>query len=329
VSSTNSVSSPSRRGRASRPTEGRTADDDTVAPADPSAGALAGGGAETRFLTADDGVRLHYLYWPAGPSPPWAVVIFLHGIASHAGWFGETATDLNHQGITVYGPDRRGSGRSGGPRGHLSRYERALDDVEQLVRLVAAEHRGTPVFLAASSWAAKLAVAYAARRPGPLSGLLLLGPVLTAEVKLSPARQVQVVVGHLVRPMAYLPIPLTPELYTANPPYLDFIRADPLRRLEATARFFWETARLDRQRRRAGAGLTLPLLLLQGEADKMVDVPATRRWFDRLGVEDKTYRAYAGAGHTLDFEPDRAQYLADLLGWLSARAGSGPSRRSC
>ena len=76
-----------------------------------------------------------------------------------------------------------------------------------------------PSSLAASSWAAKLAVVYAAQRPASLSGLLLLGPVLTAEVKLSPARQVQVVVGHLVAPMAYLPIPLTPELYTANPPY--------------------------------------------------------------------------------------------------------------
>jgi acylglycerol lipase len=328
VSSTDSVPSPSRRGRASRPTEGHAADDDTVAPADPP-GVLAGGGAESCFLTADDGVRLHYLYWPAGPSPPWAVLIFLHGIASHAGWFAETATDLNHQGITVYGPDRRGSGRSGGPRGHLARYERALDDVDHVVQLVASEHRGTPIFLAASSWAAKLAVVYAAQRPKSLSGLLLLGPGLTAEVKLSPARQLQVVVGHLVAPTACLPIPLTPELYTANPPYLDFIRADPLRRLEATAQFFWETARLDRQRRRASARLALPLLLLQGEADKMIDVPKTRRWFARLGVEDKTYHAYPGAGHTLDFELDRAQYLADLLGWLSARAGSGPSRRSC
>ena len=120
------------------------------------------------------------------------------------------------------------------------------------MRLVAADHRGTPVFLAASSWAAKLPVVYAAQRPAPLSGLLLLGPGLTSEVKLSPARQLQVLVGHLVAPMAYLPIPLTPELYTTNPPYLAFIRADPLRRLEATAQFFWETARLDRRRRRAG-----------------------------------------------------------------------------
>jgi acylglycerol lipase len=286
----------------------------------------AGGDAERRFLTAGDGVRLHLLHWRSGRSPPSAVLVLLHGIASHAGWFAETAADLNRQGVEVYGPDRRGSGRSGGPRGHLDRYERALEDLEQVVRLVAAEHPEVPLFLAASSWAAKLAVVYVARRPGSLAGLLLLGPGLTAEVKLSPARQVQVVVGHLVAPRAYLPIPLTPELYTANRPYLDFIRADPLRRLEATTRFFWETARLDRQRRRASTGLTLPLLLLQGEADKMIDVPKTRRWFDRLGIEDKTYRAYAGAGHTLDFEPDRAQYLADLLGWLAVRAGSRPAR---
>ena len=99
--------------------------------------------------------------------------------------------------MDVYGLDRRGSGRSGGPRGHLARYERALDDVEQLVRLVSSDHPGTPVFLAGSSWAAKLAVVYAAQRPAPLSGLLLLGPGLLPRVNLSPWRRVRVVAGHL------------------------------------------------------------------------------------------------------------------------------------
>jgi alpha-beta hydrolase superfamily lysophospholipase len=290
------------------------------------AGVLGGGGAESRFLTASDGVRLHYLHWPSGRSPPWAIVVFLHGIASHGGWFAETAAHLASQGVAVYAPDRRGSGRSGGRRGHLNRCERALDDVDEVVRVIAAEHSGTPLFLTASSWAAKLAVVYAAERPASLSGLLLLGPGLLPTVNLSPARQLFVVVGHLVAPTARLPIPLTPELYTANPPYLEFIRADPLRLLEATARFFWETARLDRRRRRAAVALDLPLLVLQGEADAMMDVPETRRWFDRLGVKDKTYRSYPGAGHTLDFEPDRSRYLADLLEWLSARVASGSPR---
>ena len=227
----------------------------------------AGGDADSEFFAAGDGVRLHYLRWRSRQSPPSALVVFLHGIASHAGWFAETAADLNRQGVEVYGLDRRGSGRSGGPRGHLDRYERALDDVEQLARLVTSDHPGAPVFLAASSWAAKLGIVYAAQRPTPLSGLLLLGPGLFPRVNLSPWRLIFVVAGHLLRPMARLPIPLTPELYTANPPYRDFIRADPLRLLEATTRFFWETARLDRRRRTATARLELPVLLLQGEND--------------------------------------------------------------
>jgi acylglycerol lipase len=284
----------------------------------------AGGDTESRYLTAGDGVRLHCLHWRSGQSPPSAVVVFLHGIASHAGWFAETAADLNRHGVEVYGLDRRGSGRSGGPRGHLDRYERALDDVEQLVRLADAEHPRVPLFLAASSWAAKLGVVYAAQRPGPLAGLVLLGPVLLPRVNLSPWRRALVVAGHLVRPTARLPIPLTPELYTANPPYRDYIRADPLRLLEATTQFYWQTGRLDRRRGRDTARLDLPVLLLQGTDDQMMDVPATRRWFDGLGGRHTTYQAYPGAGHTLDFEPDRTRYLGDMLAWLSAMVHPGP-----
>jgi alpha-beta hydrolase superfamily lysophospholipase len=55
-----------------------------------------------------------------------------------------------------------------------------------------------------------------------------------------------------------------------------------------------------------------------------VDVPATRRWFERLPGEDKTYRAYPGAGHTLDFEPDRSAYLGDMLAWLSTTVRPRP-----
>jgi acylglycerol lipase len=317
------VSARSGLGHALRHTEGRVPGDDTMVGPDALAGVLGGGGAESQFIQSSDGVKLHCLHWSSGPAPPRAVVIFLHGIASHGGWFGETAADLLERGVAVYAPDRRGSGRSGGPRGHLDRYERALDDVEEVVRLVAAEHRGTPLFLAASSWAAKLAIVYAALRPTSLSGLMLLGPGLTPGVNLSPARQMKVVVGHVVAPMACLPIPLTPELYTAKPPYLEFIRVDPLRLLDATAQFFWETARLDRRRRRTSARLSLPLLVLQGQDDAMIDVPKTRRWYERLDVQDKTYRAYPGAGHTLDFEPDRSRYLADMLTWLSTRIPSG------
>jgi alpha-beta hydrolase superfamily lysophospholipase len=58
----------------------------------------------------------------------------------------------------------------------------------------------------------------------------------------------------------------------------------------------------------------------------MMDVAKTRRWFASLDLEDRTYQAYAGAGHTLDFEPDRTRYLSDMLEWLEVRAASVSNR---
>jgi alpha-beta hydrolase superfamily lysophospholipase len=55
-----------------------------------------------------------------------------------------------------------------------------------------------------------------------------------------------------------------------------------------------------------------------------MDVPATRRWFEGLEGDHNTYRAYPGAGHTLDFEPDRSRYLDDMLSWLSSMVHPGP-----
>ncbi len=280
---------------------------------------LNGDGAAVGAVRASDGVELRYLRWPAEAREPTAVLVFLHGIASHAGWFGETASDLATRGVIVYGPDRRGSGRSRGRRGHLTNYERAIEDLGHVIELVSSEQENTPLFLAASSWAAKLAIVYCATHAAQqVSGLMLLGPGLIPRVNLSPASRLAVALSHLIVPTARFRIPLTPELYTANPRYVALIRADPRRLLTATSQFFWETSRLDRLRGRSSARLRLPLLVLQGESDQMMDVPGTRRWFDGLDLEDKTYIGYPGAGHTLDFEPDRERYVADMLSWLSA-----------
>jgi alpha-beta hydrolase superfamily lysophospholipase len=277
----------------------------------------------SQFLEASDGIRLHYLRWSSQVDRPSAVVVFLHGVASHAAWFNETAVVLSAHGVAVYGPDRRGSGLSGGRRGHLARFERAISDLDEILEMVRLLHPETPVFLAASSWAAKLGVVYATDRSAGLAGLMLLGPGLLPTVDLSLPRRVAVAVGHVVAPTARIAIPLTPEQYTATPRYRDLIGNDRLRLLAATTRFFWETLRLDRRRERASASLDLPLLVLQGEDDAMMNVPKTYAWFSQLPDIDKTYKAYPGAGHTLDFDLVVNQYRADMLDWLSARAPGG------
>jgi alpha-beta hydrolase superfamily lysophospholipase len=276
--------------------------------------------AVSRHIGASDATPLHYLEWPSAHDTTRATLVYLHGIASHAGWFVETAEVLNERGVHVFAPDRRGSGRSGGPRGHIASYEQALSDVHRLIEVINHEWSDIPLFLAGSSWAAKLALVYAVARPRDVAGLLLIGPGLTPRIGLPSGQRLQVLFGRIFAPTASLPIPLWPELYTQNKTYLDYIKADPLRILTATTRFFWETNRLDRQRDRAAEALRVPLLVQIGEEDAMMDVEATRRWFASVGSNDKTLTIYPGAKHTLDFEPDPRQYRSDLVTWILARS---------
>lgn len=270
-----------------------------------------------RFAAAD-GVSLHLRSWLPDGQPASGVLVFVHGIASHSGWFSQTAGHLASRGIAVYAPDRRGSGLSGGTRGHADSVGQLLDDLDQIVCLAEAAHSEAPLFLLGSSWAAKLALAYAAQHQDRLAGLLLHGPGLFPKIDLSFAGKLGVLACHRLQPERPLEIPLTPQSYTRQPEYLAYIQDDPYRLLTASARFYWETRALDRARGRLAAGLTLPILLQIGEADPIMNAAASCRWLQGLGAPDRTAITYRNASHTLDFEaePTVRSYRADLLGWL-------------
>jgi alpha-beta hydrolase superfamily lysophospholipase len=297
----------------------------TTSSAADAANSASDGRVERFYLTASDGTRLHCRRWSPPPGEVRATLLFLHGIASHGGWFAETAALLAERGIAVYAPDRRGSGMSFGPRGHIPVYERAVADAELFLDRAIREQLGPPLFLAGSSWAAKVALAVAVRRQHDLDGLILHGPGLFPRIDLPVTQKLRVLLGYLFGPSRRLPIPLQPELYTRNPSAIAYIADDRLRLLTASARFFWETHRLDRARDQLAAQLDLPVLVQIGAADRIADADATAAWVDRLRTPDRARYVYAGASHTLDFEPEPlvSVYRADLLRWLDAHIGDG------
>lgn len=294
---------------------------ETVEAAPPAAGLLTTSDqyvATRARLAATDGISLHYRAWRPTARPVSGALVFVHGIASHSAWFAQTAGFLASRGIAVYAPDRRGSGLSGGTRGHADTVRQLLQDLDLMVSHVEAELPAVPLFLAGSSWSAKLALAYAAKAQGRLAGLLLHGPGLFPKVDLAIVQKLAVLAFHRFQPTRQLTIPLSPESYTNAPEYQEYIQSDPYRLLTASARFFWETRQLDRARNRLAARLTLPILLQIGDADPIMDASVTCHWLQSLDAPDRTAITYVNASHTLDFEsePTVRAYRADLLGWL-------------
>ena len=269
-------------------------------------------------LAATDKTSLHFRSWLPAGRPISGTIVFVHGIASHGAWFAQTAGFLASNGIAVYAPDRRGSGLSGGTRGHTDSVQQLLEDLDSMVNHAEDQQPAAPLFLVGSSWAAKLALAYAAKAQARLSGLLLHGPGLFPKVDLSLTQKLAVLAYHRFQPARQLTIPLTPESYTNDADMQGYIQNDPYRLLTASARFFWETRSLDRARNRLAVRLTLPILLQIGDADPIMDATATCQWLQTLSAPDRTAITYVGASHTLDFESERTvrAYRADLLGWL-------------
>lgn len=272
-----------------------------------------------RTLIARDGAPLRYRYFPALPEHERGRIVYLHGIQSHGGWYVEAAEELARRGYTVYLPDRRGSGLNTGPRGFFGSRAQLLDDLRSFIALSEREHPGTPLFLIGNCWGAKPAVAFALQEQEALAGMVLLCPGIITRPDLSFKEKLRVVRNRAIAPQQRIRVPLTDEMYTEDPTYLAFIRDDPLALRAVTPQFLLDAFLWDRSLPRRH-DMRTPLLVMQAGRDPIVDIPATRRWFDRLQSPDKSYREYAEFGHTLDFEADRQRVWDSLVAWLDDHA---------
>ena len=133
--------------------------------------------ATIRSLITSDNVKLRVRQY-AAVTPVRGVVICLHGVQSHSGWYEYSSQQMAAAGFEVYFADRRGSGLNGRQRGHADHGQRLLHDVRQLVRLVRQYHPDKSITLLGLSWGGKIAAAFAATFPDLIDRLALLCPGL-------------------------------------------------------------------------------------------------------------------------------------------------------
>src|SRR6266542_5749509 len=114
-------------------------------------------------LTAPDGTQLVYDAYE--PRAPRAAVLVLHGWSDHAGRWREVGERLRDAGFAAYLLDQRGHGRSGGRRGHLSRFSQLLGDLQAFRRAVR-PRTAAPQVLLGHSFGALVVLRYLETQPG-------------------------------------------------------------------------------------------------------------------------------------------------------------------
>lgn len=270
----------------------------------------------TETFTASDGYSFFIHHWQLN-TLPLGVVVCLHGIQSHAGWYGKSCAELAKAGFDVRFLDRRGSGLNKRDRGHTVHAERLVNDVVQFLTSIRGDE---PIFLTGISWGARLAAVIAKRRPDLIAGLTLLCPGIYGRVGPRWYQRLALKAAMAVGKIHHrVKIPLAdPALFTNEPDQQEFIRTDENTLREITTSLVVAGIILEREAQAAADSIQVPTLLMLAGTDRIIDNPATRDWFTRLPTNEKTLIEYPNAAHTLEFEHD-CPFIIDWQKWLETQ----------
>jgi alpha-beta hydrolase superfamily lysophospholipase len=185
-------------------------------------------------------------------------VLVLHGLGDHSGRFEHVGDRLAADGFDVHAFDLRGSGGSGGRRGHVDRWTQMHDDLEERLAVVRQAAAGRPVVLYGHSLGGLVALGYLLGDRAKPDLVVLTAPGLDSTLpgwKKAVAR----VLGRIV-PTLPIPNGIEGSTLSRDPEIAAKAAADPATARVSTARFGAEGLAEQARVRRDYAGLTPAIL---------------------------------------------------------------------
>jgi alpha-beta hydrolase superfamily lysophospholipase len=262
------------------------------------------------------GLALYTQSWHP-PGDPRGILAIVHGFGEHSGRYPNVVDCLLPRGYAVYGFDLRGHGRSPGQRGHIEDWGEYRGDVRAFLQMTAKEEPGCPVFLMGHSMGSLIVLDYVIRHPEGLAGTVLCSV---------PIEPVGVAKAHLVAiarllsrlwPRFSLAVGLDTSALSRDPAVVRAYEEDPLVHGQGSARWGAESLDIVEWLKAHAAELTIPVLVIHGEADRLDSLDGVRALFQQAGSADKELRVYPGSYHEVHNDLDCGQMVSDLEGWLA------------
>jgi alpha-beta hydrolase superfamily lysophospholipase len=268
-----------------------------------------------------DGLTLHTESWPARGTPR-GVVVLVHGYGEHLGRYRHVAEYLSARDYAVYALDHRGHGRSDGLRAHVDRFDEFIDDLHGFVLSVRAQQPGKPLFMYGHSMGALISLAYCLQHQDQLAGLVISGAPLNADANVSPVLvALGSVLTQIIPKMPFLSFGEDNSILSRDPAVVQAFDTDPLNwKDNMRIRLGTEINRTAGRVRAGLPALKLPVLIMHGDADKMVNPSGSQLAYAQIGSADKTLKLYPGLRHEVHNEPEKLEVLHDVTEWLDAHA---------
>jgi alpha-beta hydrolase superfamily lysophospholipase len=251
-----------------------------------------------------------------------AVVLIMHGLGGHSGWYIDMGNVLSSRGITIYAMDHRGFGRSDGLPGHIDDYHTYVKDIVLILGEIRKRHPASKIYLFGHSMGGLFTTHVAAEYGEMLAGVLLLNSWIQDTTQLPFFTLAAIFLTGLFKSKRYWQVAGGPEVMTTNPQAVSMLLADPLWRRKQTASMLFQIFLMRFVAFSKAREITLPALVMQGEADKAVVIAVNQKLYEAMASQDKSWKAYPGYTHDSEFEQDRSQMDHDIAAWISQHAAT-------
>jgi len=283
--------------------------------------------AEFRFTSAD-GLQIACARWNSRGSQVRGVVQIAHGMGEHVGRYAGLIDALVSTGLTVYGNDHRGHGRTAtsatlfGDFGDGG-FDLLVEDMIRLSQIAQKENPGKPFILLGHSMGSFAAQQYVLEQSRKIDGLILSGSGALDGLALLASSAPP---GSNILNAPFEPARTPLDWLSRDNAVVDAFMNDPLcfPQLQPTsfASFLAAAPRLSDPGSLSQIRTDLPIYLFSGSEDpvgqrlKGVEILIER--YRQAGIHNISHDFYPGGRHEMLNEINRHEVVKNLLSWVSA-----------
>ena len=265
-----------------------------------------------------DGLKLFCQKWLSKDAK--GVVIIAHGLGEHSSRYNHLLEELAGKDISFYALDHRGHGRSEGKRGHISSFTDFTTDLDSLVDMARRENPSIPLILLGHSMGGVIAFQYVLQHPQALDALILSSAGLIPILDVPGWLQSLVKVLSRIAPGLTISNGLDASGLSHDQSIVTQYLNDPLVHDKVTVRWFTEFIAAGQESLSRAGELSLPLLIIHGQNDPIVDYKGSVKAMELASSPDKTLHVFEGLLHETMNEPQelRQEVLTRVGDWIMA-----------
>jgi alpha-beta hydrolase superfamily lysophospholipase len=264
----------------------------------------------------NEGQNIFYRNWSTSVLPK-GIVLIVHGLNSHSGYYQDFATQLNENDFDVYAIDLRGRGQSDGERYYIRDYNEIIADIDLFLNIANAANPTLPVFLLGHSAGGVFASVYALHHQAKLKGLISESFAFQLPAPGFALATIKFL-SHLI-PHTRL-VKLNNEDFSRDKAIVATMNHDPLLANEKQpAKTMQQLLLAAEYLKKEMPAIKLPLLILHGTADKATRPGGSEYFMEHASSADRQLKLYEGHYHDLLNDKYHGIVVRDILRWLNER----------